>query len=146
MSTYTRRAWSDLMDETVALAMRESFTVPSLADYLDVPIPVARQVIHRLRHKLADDTVNIVCRPQSKGEPWRYELVGDLAGADRWRGGRVRSLKSQLVTLRDVATSIQRATPPTSDDAETVDYILYQMNHLLQGFTFLQGAGRRPAA
>lgn len=143
-STYVKHPWTELMDATVALAMRESFTIPSLADYLGVPVPVAREVIARLRHALASDRVNIVCRPQGKSEPWRYELVGDLAGAERWRGGRVRTLKSQLVTLRDVATSIQRATPPTSEDAQTVEWLLFQMNHLLQGFTYLQS--RRPPA
>lgn len=137
-STYVKHPWLELMDETVALAARESFTIPALAAHLGVSNTIARGVVARLRHQLAEDRVNIVCRPQGKGEPWRYELVGDMADAENWRSVRVRSLKAQLGTVRDVANSMMNATPEASPEGRTVRFVLLQVDHLLDGIAYLE--------
>lgn len=134
---YERHDWQALMETTLALALRESFTVYSLAEYLGVDARVAGRTVRRLRNLLADQEVNVVCRPQGKGEPWLYSLVGDLESVENWRGIRVRGLRSQLETVRNVASSLVNATPATDPNAMAVRFALLQVDHLLESLALL---------
>jgi hypothetical protein len=74
------------------------------------------QAARRLRLILGEDDINLVCTPQGEGEPWLYELVGNLENAGPWVRNRLRDLEARIETQHAVSRSLVTAT-----DGRTVE-------------------------
>lgn len=67
-------------------------------------------VARALRRVFSGDSINLVCSPQAKGDPWLYELVGQVGAAEPWVANRLRDMKTRLVTMASVASTLENAT------------------------------------
>lgn len=57
-----------------------------------------------------DDTINLVCDPQGQGQPWRYQLVGNVEGARGWISNRLTDTETRIATILAICSTLVRAT------------------------------------
>jgi hypothetical protein len=96
-----------LFDQLAAAA--DGVDIEEIAADQGIGTQHARGVIRMLRDMLAEDTINVVCDPESDGR-WVYRLVGTLADSAMWATRQVQYVERRLVTSQDVLSSVVNAT------------------------------------
>jgi len=72
--------------------------------------PTFFATVRHLRGRLAEDEINLVCKPRGMCETWLYSLVATREDAKRWNLNRLDDMVARITTFASVAESIVRAT------------------------------------
>lgn len=69
-------------------------------------------VVHGFRLLFGDDdTINLVCVPNGRGQPWLYKLTGTFdgdEGVENWALNRLGDAESRLETMAAMLASVRR--------------------------------------
>lgn len=95
-----------------------------------------------LRLTFADDTINLVCHPQRRGEDWLYELAGNYGRARGWIANRIRDTEARIETERAVLSPIASQLDGRTVEGRKVRLISSVLGSLQEQLAALNEQGR----
>jgi hypothetical protein len=117
-----------------AVSKPEGFTKDDVMEDLNWDRGTFSHASRALRIMLgSDDEVNLVCTPQGKGQPWLYQLTGQLGDdAKLWISNRLTDCESRVQTVRAITSSIVSATDGRSTDGRRARLMQRSMTRLTE--------------
>lgn len=128
---------TDLFD--LLVAKPDGVTINEIAKKFDVPVHIARGLTRHLRKILGnDDTVNVICTPQSHREQWRYQLVGNYDEGSAWVSNRIGDVETRIETMNSVVSALARALDKRTVQGRRAMVIARGLGRVIEDLTDLR--------
>jgi len=119
----------------------DGFTIEDAAKALDADLDQVRVAIYDLRRLfLADDEINLICRPEHGRARWTYRLVGTREASEFWTTNRTKDAKTRLITIGSVCRSIVNATDGRTRQGREARIILRHVERAEEDLADLQAS------